>query len=181
MEIALAAAGAVWMLLIPGLPVAAAVAGGGWSWWQVGAVAPAMSVGINYASLWLLNHLGVRPDLRLYGGVMTAVALTFTWKLLSSPRCPVMASRGRAIWFVGILAVPASISLALWWAALSGFAFVAPNSDGENHNFWISRIVNEGSVLQPDVRVASPLQSRVPDPDSVGFYTLAWHAGVATA
>lgn len=172
-ETVLASAGAVWMLLVPGMPAVLLLSRAAWSWWEILALSPLLSVGLNFGLLQALNRLGLTPDMRLYGLVLTAATGLGVWRLLRGrpglrkPPLELLA-----------VALPCVLGFLLWRAAFAGRALVAANQDAINHNFWIARVMSEGSALGAAVRVDSPLQEQVA---GVGFYPLAWHTQTATA
>ena len=176
MELALAIVASCWLLLVPGLPVAAFLAGQSLSRWEVFAVAAPLSLGANYFLLQVLNRVGIKPPLVVWAIVLTVASAAAMWHLHRMGRFRLRPVDLRYGW---VLIPGALTAVMLWSAAYSGFGLLAPNQDAYNHNLWISRIMSQGSVLGLDVQVVSPLQ---PQADGIpSFYPLAWHAGVATA
>lgn len=174
MEFAIALLGSAWMLVVPGLPLALLLAGRDWSWWEVAAVCPVLSLGAGYLVLDVVGRLGLRPDLRFYGAVLTVV--TVVTSVAVSRRWP--SSRPGWSPQVLLLLFPVAAAALVWWAAFRGFAFLAANQDAINHNFWIARVVDRSSVLTSELRVSSPLQG---DVGGQSFYPFAWHASAGTA
>ena len=171
-----------WALLVPGLPIA---------FWLVRkrgftalafAVTPLLSVVCNWALIFSLNLVGIRPNLAWLAALLlvaTAVATPF-------------AARGFVTWrtlrtLAWQVAAVVAIAAAIWAYAYRGFLFFAPNEDAFWHNLWIRRIADSGSVLWSDFFTRSPLTPvghGIPDLTAVltsAGYPPGWHATMGPA
>lgn len=163
---------ALYMTLVPGLPLALHLARKVSNWRLVLAFSPVLSLGSNYLLLYALNFVGIRPNLVLVGLLLVAATIALfvciglpSWdelKVVGRETSPILPA-----FFIGAV---------IWRQALAGYVLLAPNEDGIRHNLWITRIANSGSVLSADSLVDSPLQRLG---SGGGFYPFAWHADVA--
>jgi hypothetical protein len=163
---------ALWGVTIPGLPIVIAVRK--YFRWKTDilTVTPFVSIFINYLLLCVLNFFGIRVDLQIFGlliGVLTLIAIIIFFRQ-SFERLTVC----RELFFT--LCLTSSITVTLWWIAYRDYVFIAPNTDGKHHNFYISRIIQMASGLPSDVLVAAPT---TPLGRSEDFYPLAWHTSIA--
>ena len=172
---ALRFAGALaFLFLVPGLPIAMLVGVRSDRRWAYLAISPIFSIFGIYVTLYVLNFVGIRPSLFVYGGLLSVLTAVATFRLNQKYKFFRMSD------FRTVLAViPASVvSLIIWSTSYSKYNFVGPNQDAFNHNFWIARIIQVRSVLAADSRIDSPLQSL---DSGHGFYPFAWHSAVAVA
>lgn len=163
---------ALYVTLIPGLPLALHLARKATNWRLVLALAPVISVGANFLLLFALNTVGVRPNLVVFG-VLLIVATAALIVRGGVPHMDELKIIGRETTPI----LPAVlIGAVIWRQAFHGYLLLAPNQDAINHNRWIARIAEIGSTLTTDAMVDSPLQRLG---TGSGFYPLAWHADVA--
>ncbi len=163
-----------YLLLVPGLPIGIHLARRAANWRLVLALAPVFSLSINYALLFTLNVVGIRPNLVVFGVllIIATVALLFKLGMPSLAELKVLVKESSPI-------LPAMvIGAVIWRQAFAGYLFMAPNQDALNHNRWIARIAEVGSALTPDSNIDSPLQKLG---SGTGFYPFAWHTTVAIA
>ncbi|CAN5460123.1 hypothetical protein BH10ACT2_BH10ACT2_04130 [soil metagenome] len=162
----------VYLALVPGLPLALYLARRAANWRLILAFTSVLSIGANYFVLVVLNFLGVRPNLALFGVAMMAVT-AFLLVRSGLPRVDEL----KAIASETLPILPAiAIGAFIWKKAFQGYLFIAANEDAVNHNRWIARIADVRSALTSDSMVDSPLQ-RLGTGKS--FYPLAWHTDVA--
>lgn len=172
----------LWALLVPGLPIAIWLVRSRGFTDLAFALTPIFSVVCNWAIIFSLNLMGIRPNLGWVAGVLLVGTVATT---------PLVA-RGfitrrtliTAAWKVGIVVVLAG---AIWAYAYRGFLFFAPNEDAFWHNLWIRRMSDSGSVLWSDFFTRSPItpiSQGVPDLMAVlssAGYPPGWHATMAPA
>jgi hypothetical protein len=159
---------------VPGLPVALFVSTKLNRPWAALGLSPFFSIAGIFVSLYGLNFIGIRPNLMLFGLLLTLISAILTVLQLQQNRSLIRA----AVWPL-LSAVPAALlSIAVWLTSYANFNFAGPNQDAFNHNFWIARIAQVQSVLAADSRIDSPLQQLG---SGQGFYPFAWHSAVAVA
>ena len=174
---------ALWILFVPGLPIAVVLTRG--SFPKIGALAisPILSMFANWLFLAILGSIGWNVDFRLYGVLVTAGCLIAVWFL----RSDLIEWREFARTAMLCFGVSAA-AFALWIYAYQGFSFAAPNSDALHHTFWIRRMIDGNSVRFTDFFTENPLQ-RFGTEGAGGFsqlaqsasYPPAWHASLAVA
>lgn len=163
---------AIWGVTIPGLPIVFLLKMFFKKNIDVLVATPFISILFNYLIVSALNIFGIHLDLKIIAISSLAIGTVAVLTLARS--------------FHDMIALPYKLLLTLcftttttvfvWLTAYQDYVFVAPNTDGKHHNFYISRIIQISSVLPSDVLVASPM---TPLDRSDDFYPLAWHASIA--
>lgn len=162
----------LYITMVPGLPLALHLARMASNWRLVLALSPLLSLGANFVLLSIINVVGIRPNLVVFGVLLTAITIALLIRV-GLPRRHELATFARE----NSAILPAALLGAfIWRRAFAGYLFIAPNQDAINHNRWIARIVDVGSALTSDSKIESPLQDLGTGSD---FYPLAWHATVA--
>ena len=163
---------ALWGLVVPGLPIVIYIKKRFSVAVDVAIASPFVSLGVNYATVYFLNFIGIRLPLWLIACGLIAlsiVLLVFTLRL-GAPLLKVNINT------IIVICATTILTIYLWTTAYAGYLFVAPNADGKHHNFYIARIMDTASAIPRDVLVGSPL---TPLGVADDFYPLAWHALVA--
>ena len=163
---------AIWGLVIPGLPIVLYIRKRFSFSVDVAIASPFISVGVNYATVCMLNFAGLHLPLELVACAFLALSLvliffTFQW----GSQLPKVNLNT-----VIVICSTTILTIYVWTKAYSGYLFVAPNTDGRHHNFYVARIMETASALPKDVLVPSPLS---PMGIANDFYPLAWHTLVA--
>lgn len=163
---------AVWGLTIPGLPIALYVKKRFSHSIDVAIASPFISLGASYVTVCALNFVGLHfPLWTVACGLMViSIWLLFLTAKLGSPSLKVNFNA------IIVVCSTAALTIYVWTTAYKGYLFVAPNTDGRYHNFYIARIMETASALPKDVLVPSPLS---PMGVANDFYPLAWHSLVA--
>ena len=159
-------------VLVPGFPLAVIVARKAGNWALALALSPLLSIGGNYAVLSIINLVGVYLDLKIFALLMTVLTVI---AMLRFAR-PTISEFKKMLMSVVHAAPSTALGVFIWTRAFSGYAFLAANQDGFNHNKWIARIMQTDSVLLRDSYVSSPLQKLGA---GTSFYPMAWHSAVA--
>ena len=161
-------------LFVPGLPIAVEFA------YRTGkdqislALAPVISLTVNYMLILVLNLCGIRIDLKIYLLEISAITIIVLIKQLQFRHHQLFQILKSAVESLPAVIVGYSI----WFSAFRDHAFLAPNADGYRHNMWIARIIETHSVLPSDSYIDSPLQLIG---SAKGFYPFAWHSQVAVS
>ena len=174
---------ALWILFVPGLPIAVFLTRG--SVPKIGALAisPILSMFANWLFLALVGSVGWSVDFRLYGVLVTAGCVAALWFLRSD------LMQWRELVRTAILCLGVGITaFSLWIYAYRGYPFAAPNTDALRHTFWVRRMIDGNSVLFTDFFTENPLQ-RFSNAGGEGFFQLAhsasyppaWHTSLAVA
>ena len=177
-----AGAAAVWVLVVPGLPVSLYLMRRHGVIVLALALSPLVSVVLNLVLLCSLNVCGIYPNLRVYAAALALGTVVATWRVCRGRVSALVLRRlGLAV------AAPVAVAGVVWVMAYHGFRLASPNYDGLRHTFWIRRIIETGSVLGLDFHVEDP-QAHVVDGSLVGVsefvtslmsYPQAWHTSIA--
>jgi hypothetical protein len=164
----------VFISIIPGLPWAILLARKSGNPYIVSAGSPLLSITVTYLSLGIVNLVGLHPNLRTFGFLLSLGTLLGLFFLRP------FGSREVLDFLIPLFhVVPAVVvGLVIWGKSYSDINFVAPNADGFRHNLWIARISDVRSVLPWDSFIDSPLQKMG---SGSGYYPFAWHSASAVA
>lgn len=163
---------AIWGLIIPGLPIVLFIKKRFAATIDTAITSPFVSLGVNYVAICTLNFVGLHISLWLVAVgflIFSSCLLLLTWRS-HSPFEKLNLNTVIVVCSTSIL------TIYVWTTAYAGYLFVAPNTDGRHHNFYVARIMETASALPTDVLVPSPLS---PMGIANDFYPLAWHALVA--
>jgi hypothetical protein len=163
---------AIWGLVVPGLPIVLYVRKRFSISVDIAIASPFISLGVNYATVCMLNLVEFHLPLELIACAFLALSIVLVFLTLQ------LGSQLLKVNFNTIIVICSTsfLSIYVWTKAYSGYLFVAPNTDGRHHNFYVARIMEIASALPKDVLVPSPLS---PMGIANDFYPLAWHTVVA--
>lgn len=162
----------LWGLVIPGLPIVLFLKKQFFPTVDVAVASPFVSLGVTYVTVGAFNFIGFHLPLWLMA--CGFLALSVVLLLLSSSMDSIL--RKVNLNTIVVVCSTSLLTIYVWTTAYAGYLFVAPNTDGRHHNFYVARIMESGSALPRDVLVPSPLS---PMGIANDFYPLAWHTSVA--
>jgi hypothetical protein len=182
-DVARALGAALWVLFVPGLPIAIWSIGRGVPKIAAVAVAPVFSMMANFAILLVLNAAGVYLPLPVYGVVVSLISAAALYLLRRN-----FMSRRQLLATVVVVAVVGGFAAAMWMFAYHGYSFAAPNADAIKHTYWIRRMMEGNSILFTDFFTDNPSQAYgtlgvggINQLVNSASYPPSWHTSMAVA
>ncbi len=139
-------------------------------------VIPITSIGITYVLVYLLNSVGLYFDLKFIFLILIFTSILWTLK-----QNVFALSKWKNEIFLVFPFITFIYTFFVWWAGYSGYNWIAPNSDGYNHNLYLSRILDLHSVIGSHVFTNSPLDYSYAKSTDFFFYPIGWHSAIAPA